>query len=49
MRSVLFSEHMHLTGKIHSDLRSLTARQLVCLLIMFLLSCILSCLLVGIT
>ena len=32
----------------YADLRSLTARQRICLLVLFLLSCILSCLIVGI-
>lgn len=39
---------MHLKGSIYADLRSLTGGQQICLIILFLLSCIISCLIVGV-
>jgi hypothetical protein len=47
MRPVSFREHVGLKGSIYADLRSLTAGQQICLLVLFLLSCIISCLIVG--
>ena len=49
MRSSLFFEHMRLKGKTDADLRSLTTGQQICLLVMFLLSCLLSCLMMWVT
>jgi hypothetical protein len=48
MRPVSLLEHMGLKGSIYADLRSLRAGQQICLLVPFLLSCIISCLIVGV-
>ena len=47
MRPVSFREHVALKGSIYADLRSLTAGHQICLLVLLLLSCIISCLIVG--
>jgi hypothetical protein len=49
MRPVSFREHVGLKGSsIYADLRSLTAGQQIWLLVLFLLFCIISCLIVGV-
>jgi hypothetical protein len=48
MLPVSMREHVGLKGSGYADLRSLTAGQQICLLVLFLLSCIISCLLVGV-
>lgn len=48
MRSILLFEHLHLKGKTDVDLRSLTTGQQICLLVMLLLSCLFSCLIMGV-
>jgi hypothetical protein len=48
MRPVSFREHVALKGSICADLRSLTAGHQICLLVLLLLSCIISCLIVGV-
>jgi hypothetical protein len=47
MRPVSFREHVALKGSIYADLRSLTAGHQICL-VLLLLSCIISCLIVGV-
>jgi hypothetical protein len=47
MRPASFREHVGLKGSIYADSRSLTAGKQICLLVLFLLSCIISCLIVG--